>query len=78
MFLAQPGGRPISGALVELDVSVPRTFIIGPEGGFTGREVESLTLAGAQPIDLGARTLRIETAAVACVATAMTVTRVND
>jgi len=37
---------------------------IGPEGGFTDEEVWRATTAGWQPIDLGPRILRIETAAV--------------
>jgi 16S rRNA (uracil1498-N3)-methyltransferase len=36
---------------------------IGPEGGFTPREVEAALSAGWEPIDLGRRTLRVETAA---------------
>ena len=37
---------------------------VGPEGGFTAEEVALATAAGWQTIDLGPRTLRIETAAV--------------
>jgi len=37
---------------------------VGPEGGFTDEEVSTATAAGWQPIDLGPRILRIETAAV--------------
>lgn len=39
--------------------------IIGPEGGFTGRELEMAEKAGCVPINLGPSTLRIETAAIA-------------
>jgi 16S rRNA (uracil1498-N3)-methyltransferase len=38
---------------------------IGPEGGFTDGEVTAATAAGWQSLDLGARILRVETAAVA-------------
>jgi 16S rRNA (uracil1498-N3)-methyltransferase len=42
---------------------------IGPEGGFTEREVQLARAAGAVPVNLGRRILRTETAAV--VATAL-------
>lgn len=38
--------------------------VIGPEGGLTGPEQERLEAAGAIPVGLGQRILRIETAAV--------------
>jgi 16S rRNA (uracil1498-N3)-methyltransferase len=38
---------------------------IGPEGDFTGEELAALLDAGAQPLTLGTRVLRCETAAVA-------------
>ncbi len=41
---------------------------IGPEGGFTEEEVRAALDAGWQPLDLGARILRVETAAVAVAA----------
>lgn len=37
-------------------------FIFGPEGGFSDREIESMTAAGALPCGLGPRILRSETA----------------
>jgi 16S rRNA (uracil1498-N3)-methyltransferase len=42
---------------------------IGPEGGFTERELELLAAAGATRVSLAASILRIETAAVVAVAT---------
>jgi 16S rRNA (uracil1498-N3)-methyltransferase len=39
--------------------------LIGPEGGFTEGEVERAALAGWQPVSLGQRILRVETAAIA-------------
>lgn len=42
---------------------------IGPEGGFTESEVEAAVAAGWQKLGLGPRYLRIETAAIAAVAT---------
>ena len=40
----------------------PLTLAIGPEGGFTPYEVEKLVAAGLQPVHLGSRPLRCETA----------------
>lgn len=41
-------------------------FILGPEGGFADREIQTLTEAGCMPVSLGARVLRWETAAMLC------------
>ena len=41
---------------------------IGPEGGFTDAEVALAVAQGWQPVDLGPRILRVETAAVALAA----------
>jgi len=42
-----------------------RGVLIGPEGGLTGEEVALATSAGAVAVNLGARTLRADTAAIA-------------
>ena len=44
---------------------------IGPEGGFTGDEVEHARSVGILPVTMGKRILRAETAAVAAVAAVM-------
>jgi 16S rRNA (uracil1498-N3)-methyltransferase len=41
---------------------------IGPEGDFTLAELQAIEAAGAKPITLGALTLRVETAAIYCLA----------
>lgn len=43
-------------------VKGPIAFVIGPEGGLTEEEVESLTELGARAVSLGPRVLRTETA----------------
>ncbi len=43
-------------------------IVIGPEGGFSSREVDLAQAAGALPISLGARILRTETAALVVLA----------
>lgn len=42
--------------------------LIGPEGGWSGRERAELEKLGAEPLTLGPRVLRVETAAVAAAA----------
>jgi 16S rRNA (uracil1498-N3)-methyltransferase len=44
------------------------TLVVGPEGGFSAKEVKMCQLAGFQPLALGPRILRTETAAVAALA----------
>ncbi len=39
-------------------------LFVGPEGGFAGQEVELFEKAGVQPVSLGKRILRMETAAI--------------
>lgn len=39
--------------------------LIGPEGGFSGGEIENAQNAGCVPVGLGTQTLRVETAAIA-------------
>jgi 16S rRNA (uracil1498-N3)-methyltransferase len=65
-WLAVPGAPPISPDAL----SAPRpTFIaIGPEGGLTDSEHAAAQAAAWQPVGLGPRILRVETAAVALAA----------
>lgn len=57
-LIAHPGDYPdCPRALTE-----PVTLAIGPEGGWIPYEVELLSKAGLQPVQLGERILRVETA----------------
>lgn len=47
------------------------SFLIGPEGGFAPEEIEKLSDAGIEPITLGKRILRTETAGEAVLAMLM-------
>jgi 16S rRNA (uracil1498-N3)-methyltransferase len=52
-------------------IPAPQTrvcLLIGPEGGFSQTEYEDAEVAGLQPVSLGPRILRTETAAVAALA----------
>lgn len=44
------------------NVSEPLVLAVGPEGGFVDFEVEKLCAAGFEPVHLGTRVLRVETA----------------
>ena len=46
----------------------PVTLAIGPEGGWIPYEIDLLAKAGLQPVQLGARILRVETAVTALLA----------
>lgn len=48
------------------------TLLIGPEGGFSGTEQERAIGAGFEPVGLGPRVLRTETAAIAAISAAQT------
>ena len=41
-------------------------YVLGPEGGFSQRELAALNNAKFTPVSLGARVLRCETAATLC------------
>jgi 16S rRNA (uracil1498-N3)-methyltransferase len=47
---------------------MPVTLLVGPEGGFSQEEVERARLQGFRTVGLGARILRVETAALVAVA----------
>ena len=48
-----------------IGIPTPAVVAVGPEGGFLDHEVERLRAAGMQPVCLGPRALRVETAAAA-------------
>ncbi len=65
-LVACAGGRPLEA----IDLSQPETtrIAIGPEGGWKDKEVAQAIDQGWQVVDLGSRTLRMETAAMVLVA----------
>jgi 16S rRNA (uracil1498-N3)-methyltransferase len=60
-------GRPLRALLAERG---PTALLVGPEGGFAAAETEAARAAGFQPVSLGSRILRVETAAIVAVALA--------
>lgn len=79
-YLAQPQGEnnyilsPHQGVRL---ATLPRpanavTLLIGPEGGFEEAEEDLARSVGFQPVTLGARVLRTETAGLAAIASIMT------
>jgi 16S rRNA (uracil1498-N3)-methyltransferase len=69
-FALVPGAaRPL--ARVALG-SAPLTLFVGPEGGFSEAELEMLVAAGVEPVALGPRILRTETAGPAALAVLQT------
>lgn len=72
-LIGQPGSGTVSAtsALAAAQGKAnSRFFAIGPEGGFTDAEFATALSAGWQPISLGSRVLRVETAALALAAAA--------
>jgi len=64
-LVAHPGAATPIGAAVGARRSL---IALGPEGGWIAREVETLATHGFEPVSLGQRILRTETAAVVAVA----------
>ncbi|KAL2610186.1 hypothetical protein R1flu_028759 [Riccia fluitans] len=78
-LVASAEAPPLFKALTQLS-SIPRSGIIfvGPEGDFTSKEIDSLIRAGANPVGLGPRRLRVETAAVTLLAGVMLLGDTDD
>ncbi|MGH8353451.1 MAG: 16S rRNA (uracil(1498)-N(3))-methyltransferase [Pseudomonas sp.] len=63
-LIGHPGAYPVCPRAVD----TPVTLAIGPEGGWIPYEVDKLREAGLQPVQLGERILRVETAVTALLA----------
>ncbi len=62
LLIATKSGPPVS--LADQDLRPAASLLTGPEGDFTGDEVERALVCGAVPISLGENTLRSELAAI--------------
>lgn len=69
-LILQPGATT---ALTSIATPVTKVcLLIGPEGGFSDKEYEDAGVAGFEPVSLGPRVLRTETAALAAIAVVQT------
>lgn len=78
VLCAERSDAPLLGGLVYskmIDNSLPENIavLVGPEGGITGDEMQSLKNCGWQKVSLGPRVLRSETAAISALAQIMSV-----
>ena len=67
-LIAHPGGISVQDALTKVGEEGDVLVAIGPEGGFTDEECASAVDSGFEQLSLGARILRIETAAISLAA----------
>ncbi len=67
-LIAHPGGISVQDALAKAGEDGDVLAAIGPEGGFTDEECASAVYSGFEQLSLGARILRIETAAISLAA----------
>jgi 16S rRNA (uracil1498-N3)-methyltransferase len=65
-LIADPAGQPLAATAIGAGTGI--LAAIGPEGGFAPAELAAAREAGWQPVSLGPRILRIETAAIALAA----------
>jgi 16S rRNA (uracil1498-N3)-methyltransferase len=67
-ILLQPGAPPLLPALHAWAAGTSLALLVGPEGGFDDRELESADRVGVRPASLGAGVLRTELAGSAALA----------
>ena len=74
LFFYEVDGVPLGETLWDNDSAKKIAIITGAEGGFTAKEAEMLSNAGAKTISLGKRILRAETAPLAALTGVMLLT----
>jgi 16S rRNA (uracil1498-N3)-methyltransferase len=67
LVFSERGGEPLASALKNAGRAPSVAALIGPEGGWSGGELDMLAARGASPVTLGPRVLRAETAAIVAV-----------
>ncbi|KAL8554755.1 hypothetical protein ACS0TY_002811 [Phlomoides rotata] len=70
-FVAVAEATPVFNALSSLKMEPTGIIIVGPEGDFTKKELDSIMEAGAIAVGLGPHRLRVETATMALLSTLM-------
>ncbi|MBV8151412.1 MAG: RNA methyltransferase [Candidatus Eremiobacteraeota bacterium] len=68
LFAWELDATPLRTALEATRSAASLLLVIGPEGGFSHDEAAAAVAAGAQPVSLGRRILRTETAALVALA----------
>ena len=68
LLFSEKGGVPVTEALADASPQCEIFALIGPEGGWSDDELESLTECGCRAVTLGPRVLRTETAALVALA----------
>ncbi len=68
IWVADPAGAPIQELISDSTNEPSLVIMVGPEGGFTATEIDSIVQQGGRRVALGSAILRIETAAVAALA----------
>lgn len=68
LMFNEKGGMSLAAALAEISMPCPIVALIGPEGGWSDDEMETLNDFGSRSVTLGPRVLRTETAAVVAIA----------
>jgi 16S rRNA (uracil1498-N3)-methyltransferase len=68
LLFTEKGGMPVVAALAEVSRPCPIVALIGPEGGWSDDEMETLNDCGSTAVTLGPRVLRTETAAIVAIA----------
>lgn len=67
LLFSGKGGMAVTDALAEIPPHCPVSALIGPEGGWSDDELETLNDCGCKAVTLGPRVLRTETAAVVAI-----------
>jgi len=67
-LVADPAATRLAGAVVRESVEERVLLAVGPEGGWNDVEVQLLETHGFQPVGMGSRTLRTDTACIALLA----------
>ncbi|MBI3634064.1 MAG: 16S rRNA (uracil(1498)-N(3))-methyltransferase [Candidatus Yonathbacteria bacterium] len=71
LVVFDPCGKKFAREFFTTNATVPRSILIGPEGGFTDEEIEFFKTKGAPIFTLGKAILRAETAAIVVLAIIM-------
>ena len=65
LFASERGGLSLSRALGEAGPALSLRTVVGPEGGFSGEELQAAAAQGWTPVTLGQRPLRVPVAVTA-------------